>query len=527
MTALLITMVTALVTMLTGKRGMWRKLFGFRAAGKGKVQSPEARGYLRPLTVLEILDTENRQGLLKQIRDNSLMTKEGTEKYYLQPLRHCLNLMQQLPATEKEHHAVVGGLVDFTLKRVAYALRLSRGYMLPQGAGAEEQSAQAATWNAVIFYAALCRSLTVFGLLEGELTDGTLWFPGLSVPSQSYRLRFCQGREERAQALAVLLGMRLLPEDVVIWLGRTPAALDTLLRIITGEDRPGCVVTEIISEASVLAGGQLAGARNTPQPVVPEPVVPAAAASVVAPGMVVPATGQEQATVAAPAPGMVLGSALDGGAAAVTGNTVVPPTPQPASVQEEPADQTIGDVMALMGFSTTDRQEVPGAVPGDVFLNRESAGGATENDEVPEETVIPDEPDNLPKPEDNSGRLFWQWLCEGLMNGEISVNTPGSAVHIICGFVFISVPAIFYQFIKSASCVEGKTREQIQAAFERLGVHKSVNNQRCWQCSLYEKPDGTGGYKKFSGYLIQLSLVYPRKRYPEDSMFLKFSRGMQ
>ncbi|EBZ8402126.1 hypothetical protein EHB20_14425 [Salmonella enterica subsp. enterica serovar Muenchen] len=367
----------------------------------------------------------------------------------------------------------------------------------------------------------------MFGQLEGELDDGSFWYPGLVVPSRPYRLRFCQGREEREQTQAVLLGMRLLPEDVVIWLGRTQAALDTLLRIIMGEDRPGCVVSEIISEASVLAGGQLAGARNTPQPVVPEPVVPAAVASVVAPGMVVPATGQEQATVAAPDPGMMLGSALEGSAAAVTGNTVVPPIPQPASVQEEPADQTIGNVMALMGFRTTDRQEVPGAVPGDVFLNRESAEGATENDEVPEETVIPDEPDNLPKPEDNSGRVFWQWLREGLMNGEISVNTPGSAAHIICGFVFISVPAIFYQFIKSASCVEGKTREQIQAAFERLGVHKSVNNQRCWQCSLYEKPDGTGGYKKFSGYLIQLSLVYPREQYPEDSMFLKFSRGMQ
>lgn len=194
---------------------------------------------------------------------------------------------------------------------------------------------------------------------------------------------------------------------------------------------------------------------------------------------------------------------------------------------EEPADQTIGNVMALMEFSTTNTQEETGTVPGNVSLNRESVEGGTEHGEALMETVSSGQPDNLPKPEDNSGRLFWQWLREGLMNGEISVNTPGSAVHIICGFVFISVPAIFYQFIKSAPCVEGKTREQIQAAFERLGVHKSVNNQRCWQCSLYEKPDGGGGYKKFSGYLIQLSLIYPREQYPEDSMFLRFSRGMQ
>lgn len=132
--------------------------------------------------------------------------------------------------------------------------------------------------------------------------------------------------------------------------------------------------------------------------------------------------------------------------------------------------------------------------------------------------------DNQPKPEDNSGKQFWQWLRESLLSGEISVNTPGSAVHIICGFVFISVPAIFYLFIKSTPGMEGKTREQLQAAFERLGMHRSVNNQRCWQCNLYETSEATGGFRKLSGYLIQLSLVYPREQYPEDSVFLKFSR---
>ncbi|MDJ6849226.1 TraI domain-containing protein [Salmonella enterica] len=520
-------MVTTVTTVLMK---MWRNLFGRSATAgkeKEKEKTPEARGYLRPLTAQEILDTENRQGLLKQIRDNSLMTKEGTEQYYLQPLRHCVNLMQLLPVTEKDHHAVVGGLVDFTLTTVAYALRLSRGYMLPQGAGAEEQSAQAATWNAVIFYAALCRSLTVFGLLEGELADGTLWFPGLVVPSQPYRLRFCKDREERSQALAVLLGMRLLPEDVVVWLGRTPAALDTLLRIIRGEDRPGCVVSKIISEAAELAGEPVAEARRAPEPVVSAPVAPGLVASVAQPGALVPATEQQQIVVAEPDAGMVLGSALDGATVAGAGNTVVPAVPQPASVPEEPADQTIGNVMALMGFSTTNTQEETGTVPGNVSLNRESVEGGTEHGEALMETVNSGQPDNQPKPEDNSGRQFWQWLREGLINGEISVNTLGSAVHIICGFVFISVPAIFYQFIKSVPGVEEKPREQIQAAFERLGMHKNVNNQRCWQCCLYEKPDGTGGYKKFSGYLIQLSLVYPREQYPEDSMFLKFSRGMQ
>ncbi|HCM8927108.1 TPA: TraI domain-containing protein [Salmonella enterica subsp. enterica serovar Paratyphi B] len=510
-------MVTTVTTVTTVLMKMWRKLFGLSATtGKAKEKTPEARGYLRPLTAQEILDTENRQGLLKQIRDNSLMTKEGTEKYYLQPLRHCVNLMQQLPATEKEHHAVVGGLVDFTLKRVAYALRLSRGYMLPQGAGAEEQSAQAATWNAVIFYAALCRSLTVFGQLEGELDDGSFWNPGLSVPSRPYRLRFCQGREERAQALAVLLGMRLLPEDVVIWLGRTPAALDTLLRIITGEERPGCVVSEIISEASVLAGGQLAGTRNTPQPVVPEPVVPAAVASVVAPGMVVPATEQEQATVAAPAPGMVLRSALEGSEAAVTGNKVVPSTPQLASVPEEPADQTIGDVIALMGFAAKNTPET-----ADVVLPEDGTGSHKHNGVV--ECIFSEDAAVAQVEEgadgENYGAQFLSWLLEQINTGTLTVNNSDSSLHVVSGLLFAPVPGIFRDFLRENK-MQPRLRKKIQEEFESLGVHFAVKGKGLYSFQRYPE-EGRGGEPETQfGYLIKIRKIAPAFSVSEDSNYV-------
>lgn len=490
---------------------MWRKLFGLSAVGKGKEPTPEARGYLGPLTAEEILDTENRQGLLKQIRDNSLMTKEGTEKYYLQPLRHCVNLMQRLPATEKDYHAVVGGLVDFTLMTVAYALRLSRGYMLPQGAGAEEQSAQAATWNAVIFYAALCRSLTVFGLLEGELADGTLWCPGLVMPSQPYRLRFCKDREERAQALAVLLGMRLLPEDVVVWLGRTPAALDTLLRIIKGEDSPGCVVSKIISEAAELAGGQPAEARKTPvvsAPVVPAPVPVTSAAQQ---GAVIPSTGQEHTVVAAPEAGMVLGSALVAGAE----NTVVSASLQPAPVPEEQADQTTGDVLALMGFSTQLEPAEPDiSVPG----NPASA--------VPERTAESGtDLQGKTETHENCGELFWQWLKNGVRTGSISVNSPDSLAHITGGMLFIPTPEIFFAFLKdSPELISGSSRDDIQREFEKLGRNFCRRDNALFQCQKYEEENRQGRYKRWAGYLIKARQLYIGEDVPGDSMYLFVSR---
>ncbi|HDC2545367.1 TPA: TraI domain-containing protein [Salmonella enterica] len=494
---------------------MWRKLFGFSTTGKGKEPTPEARGYLRPLTAEEILDTENRQGLLKQIRDNNLMTKEGTERYYVQPLRRCVNLMQLLPVTEKDHHAVVGGLVDFTLTTVAYALRLSRGYMLPQGAGAEEQSAQAATWNAVIFYAALCRSLTVFGLLEGELADGTLWFPGLVVPSQPYRLRFCKDREERSRALAVLLGMRLLPEDVVVWLGRTPAALDTLLRIIRGEDRPGCVVSKIISEAAELAGEPVAEARKEPEAVVPAPVAPGPVASVVQPGAVVAATGQGQIVVAEPDAGMVLGSALDGGTVTGAGNTVVPAVPQPASVPEGPADQTIGNVMALMGFSMQSEPAGPDIlVPG----NPESA--------VAERTAESGaDLQGKTEKHEQCGELFWQWLRNGVRTGSISVNRPDSLAHITGGMLFIPTPEIFFAFLKdSLEIIPGTSRDDIQREFEKLGRNFCRRDNALFQCQKYEEENRQGRYKRWAGYLIKARQIYTGEEIPCDSMYLFVSK---
>lgn len=536
-------MAPVMTRMKTGRAGMLHKLFlwltGSSAETKktGK-QAPETRGYLRPQTVDVLLGTEIRQKMLKQMRENSLLTKEATEKYYMQPLRHCVSLMQGLPATEREHHAVVGGLVDLTLKTVVCALRLSRGYMLPQGASAEEQSAQAVTWNAVIFYAALCHSLPVFGQLQGELADGTLWYPGLTVPSGPYRVRFCPDREERAQPIAALLGMRLLPDEVVVWLGRTPAALDTLLHQIQGDSRPGCVVSQIISEAVGYAGGVVAETRTqflqpaSPVPVVP--VAPAVLAAAVSP-VVSSASGDTGNTTT------VLGSALN--EPPVAAATVIPPVTPAGVTPDNQDDPVVGDVMALMGFSIsesvgTDTAHIMGAGATVATADEpESDKQITEDrskfplmehssrlKETAEMKETSGSSDNQPKPEDNSGKQFWQWLRESLLSGEISVNTSGSAVHIICGFVFISVPAIFYLFIKSIPGMEGKTREQLQTDFERLGMHRSINNQRCWQCNLYETPEATGGFRKLSGYLIQLSLVYPREQYPEDSVFLKFSR---
>ncbi|EGI8357063.1 DNA-binding domain-containing protein [Salmonella enterica] len=496
--------------MKAGRTGMLHKLFlwvtGHNAETKKTAQAPEARGYLRPQTVDVLLGTEIRQKMLKQIRENSLLTKEATEKYYMQPLRHCVSLMQGLPATERGHHAVVGGLVDLTLKTVVCALRLSRGYMLPQGASAEEQSAQAVTWNAVIFYAALCHSLPVFGHLEGELADGSLWYPGLTVPSQPYRLRFCPDRDEKAQAIATLLSMRLLPDEVVVWLGRTPAALDTLLNQIQGDNRPGSVVSQIISEAVGYAGGvprtqSLQPVQQTP-PAPATPVVPAAGVAPVANPVIAGAADTA----------VTLGSALSEPPAAVV--TATPPVSPGGGEPDDQGEPAVSDLMALMGFSTSERQEAEAASilqPEDLAVVKtgKSADHSVDKTEA----------------QKNCGEQFWEWLSDGIRTGGISVNNPDSLVHITGGMVFIPTPEIFFTFLKNSSCISPDvSRDDIQREFEKLGRNFCRKDNSLFQCLKYEEEYRQGRHKRWSGYLIMARKIYINGDVPGDSMYLFVSR---
>ncbi|EAA6841861.1 hypothetical protein DRX19_12580 [Salmonella enterica subsp. enterica] len=507
--------------MKTGRPGMWRKLFRHNAAGKGKVKTPEERGYLRPLTVEEILDTEIRQKLLKQVRENSLLTKEATEKYYMQPLRHCVSLMQGLPGTEREHHAVVGGLVDLTLKTVVCALRLSRGYMLPQGASAEEQSAQAVTWNAVIFYAALCHSLPVFGHLEGELADGSLWYPGLTVPSQPYRLRFCPDRDEKAQAIATLLGMRLLPDEVVVWLGRTPAALDTLLNQIQGDNRPGSVVSQIISEAVGYAGGVPRTQSLQPVPQTPPapatPVVPAAGGAPVANPVIAGAADTA----------VTLGSALSEPPAAVV--TATPPVSPGGGEPDDQGDPAVSDVMALMGFSTSQEPEAAAAT-----ANMMESDGVTEicGEPQTDDLVVAEEPvlsltehavQSVGAVDDeNYGRRFLSWLLEQIDTGALTINNRDSSLHVVSGLLFVPTPGIFKDFLRENK-MQPRLRKKIQDDFESQGIHFAVKGKGVYSFQKYPEEGRTGEAEDLFGYLIRLREIVPSFPVREDSRYVFIS----
>jgi len=57
--------------------------------------------------------------------------------YYEPALYHYADFVQQLPASESHHHAIMGGILRHGLEVAMIALKLRRAYLLPSGATPE------------------------------------------------------------------------------------------------------------------------------------------------------------------------------------------------------------------------------------------------------------------------------------------------------------------------------------------------------------------------------------------------------
>lgn len=124
-----------------------------------KISDHSVDGYFEPLSVSDLLQRERRRQCLRTLWEYSALPKERFERYFLPPLHGVVNLCQRLPASAQGKFAYTDGMVDYVLQTTVFAVRISKGYMLPRGATAEEQSAQSISWSAVVYYAALFHSL--------------------------------------------------------------------------------------------------------------------------------------------------------------------------------------------------------------------------------------------------------------------------------------------------------------------------------------------------------------------------------
>ncbi|QHA88038.1 TraI domain-containing protein [Serratia rhizosphaerae] len=201
--------------------------------------------------------------------------------------------------------------------------------------------------------------------------------------------------------------------------------------------------------------------------------------------------------------------------------------PQKEAPEPTESERPAADLLNVVDTVTTLPEKTPPLIPE-----------ATTSDDVPAvaEAVIPqDEPENsepvmgqgasevgkgeVPISDEHSGEQFLQWLSTGLTSGEIPINTAGARVHLVAGFVFLTVPGIFYLYLKQSG-LEGNQREALQESFERLDKHRRVKGKRFYFAELYGNPERTGPFKRTKGYLIKASFLYRGAPVPADSPVL-------
>jgi integrating conjugative element relaxase (TIGR03760 family) len=519
-----------------------------------------------------LLSSEYRRRCLQQAAQTISMPAALYGTLCSQPLGTLLHRVQQVPAAAHGPWARQGGFGDLTLQYTACAVRLAKGAMFPPGAAPEEQSAQSAAWNAVVFWAALFHHLPLLARFEGEQLNGEPWLPGMTVPERAWRCRFSKSEPAGADASAQasLMAAQLLPAEAVKWLAGTPAALHNLAGALWNGHPEMSLIRDILKQAAkkVDAPSMAAGTLSSPVASLPavSPLIPVSA--------VVPATAgtpPPSDDVAAVSVDILLSElaspiAADPAPASMAADEV-PVVEEDISVaMPTPVDDTpdsSGETdMLLSLFSMVAEDDKPTATAVDdspEIVDTPEAVGFPVDEALPAaappvpaidsvETVaqdsgapsLPDIPDSTYAPvgvadetvlsaqecvADSPGSRFFSWLKDVLLLGGVSLNTPESKVHIVSGFVFIAVPDIFFAFIEAGAGEASQDREDrraIQASFERLGKHRVRGKDRFIRCRIFTSDARTGKYRQLNGYLIKAATIYKGGQIPEDSPYILF-----
>lgn len=305
----------------------------------------------------------------------------------------------------------------------------------------------------------------------------------------------------------------LLPEGAAAWLATVPGALQNLAGAFWHQHPEMALIRDVLQESArqaespLLNGGIVATASHI------------ASAEVVTGEVVV--SGKTESTVA---------PAVSGEEAAAEGNTVSGNAAE--SVQEQPEmrqqqaekpttpDSSEGsedDAACEMESIPTDEDT---AMLVSMFAEEARAPEKGEDDSPSGEVVAPVSSTGEISAAGDDEEDFIAWLKMGLSSGMIEANTPSARVHYIAGYVFLSVPDIFFLYRKLTG--SQRERKNIQALFERACIHKIREGERFFSVRLYSLPEKTGNYKTVSGYLVKGRYLYGYNKVPEDSAFIIF-----
>jgi integrating conjugative element relaxase, PFL_4751 family len=229
-------------------------------------------GLTTPQSAKSLLATPHRQKLLEQIWQCTAVSRPQFDKLYLDPIRRYAELVQLLPASESQHHAYSGGMLDQGLEVITYALKMRPSRLLPPGAQPEAQIAQAEAWNAALAYASLGENLGKIAIdVQVEYSDGYAWHPWHGPLTRPYRFRYRKDLEYRMRgAASSLMIQQLLSREILDWLSAFPELWASLIFHWSGHSEHtgelGALITQADQASVAKAPAQTTTAAESHKP---------------------------------------------------------------------------------------------------------------------------------------------------------------------------------------------------------------------------------------------------------------------
>lgn len=482
----------------------------------GAVQAGEFRSVQPGQT---LLDTVERQKLVRMLRENCPLSQSACDAFWLKPLQQLAGRVQDVPAAWAGPFSTQGGFIDLSLSVATRSVRLVRGMMLPPGATPEAQAEQGPAWVCAVFWAGLFHHLDWLSQMEGSQENGKPWYPGMEIPVANWRVRPLQGSSGSMNGMYI--AGKLIPDPAVVWLQRWPMLSRALFLYLSGQKAQSGILNSIISDA-LASVAFTAGAESGP------------VQSVASPGAIAGNEQVDDKTGDKSSPDLI-----DDDMNQSSSHKNITPVPEPINIASagydasQTEDCVAGNedlpVTLLSAFDNRDMQSSEPADESDpnqsistaelLSVLDQMSGSPTSDVEVKACTITSEAPAPDVTESGTPGEMFLVWLKSSILDGSVSVNERESFVHILAQFVFIVSPECFFKYL-SLHTNASLDKAELQKSFETLDIHYSRNGKGLWHYHKYDTPDKIGRYTKMSGYMLSADIIYRKGTCPPDSVWL-------
>lgn len=493
--------------------GLFGGLFGSKKAGEGASQEAAHHlgltskpGQLKVLTAEELLAPPARKSVLNNIRSLISLPDKHYDALIGELFRNYAAFVQQLPATQRHHHALPGGLLDHSLEIALMSLLIRRGFMLPIGAPPEVLSKKQDIWSYATLSSALLKNAGVsliqqnIGLYDAQGRRTGSWAPIKESLAKHlfYDVSFLTDAPTSLGArMTPLIAQMLMPKQGLLWLHEDRLVFNHWLAVLSWD----------VAGAGIL--GQMVDRANKENILKHTPA---------ATGQMAPTAQQQQAQARIPIPAALLAPPTP----TSTPTTPIEATPldeeeaekktleQPEGVPAGEEDASFDDIRSRLaallggmeeGASAEEGEHAPGQTSSQ---EEESLVSFTDTEPLlSDDSVQHTEGEGKERMQQSSipsdvGEFFVQWARQGLASGHIAYNQEKSHIHHVKEGIFLVFPGIFQLFCDEHPELEMQPTT-VQKRFQRLKLHLKKRDENICSYASYE----TGKRVVLRGYLIE------------------------